>query len=58
MAELKFWQNGSKGSEVKRVIETNFKNINTQLNQIAFTYTWKSTLTNTSIKGLIMEIQC
>ena len=38
MAELKFWQNGSKGSEVKEIIETNFKNINAQLGQVASPY--------------------
>ena len=38
MAELKSWQNGSKGSEVKEIIETNFANINAQLNQIANYY--------------------
>lgn len=38
MAELKFWQNGDRGATVKKVIETNFENINEQVSQLSNKY--------------------
>lgn len=35
MAELVFWQNGDSGKTVQKAIETSFKNINEQLNQVS-----------------------
>lgn len=44
MAEIFQWQNGDKGSKVKKIIETNFENINAQMSEISRISTYNFTL--------------
>lgn len=40
MAEINEWQNGANGKTVKNVIDSNFKNLNNQLNQLSNGYVY------------------
>ena len=46
MAEIHEWQNGDKGGVVKKIIDSNFKNINTQLERISYEYVYSFTMSD------------
>ena len=46
MAEIHEWQNGDNGGIVKKIIDSNFRNINTQLNRMSYEYVYSFTLSD------------
>lgn len=54
MAEIHEWENGARGKDVKAIIDSNFKNLNNQLNQLSNRYV--RTFTSSDWKNGVISI--